>query len=236
MSLNDLPAELLLNILSHLDNLDPLSSANRTLSITVASYQASQLRGRLSRIQRDLELLVTIWPPPTFFHQPRQHRQQPTIRTRSELTQVLCDPRMIPRAEAYIHDLETKSQTAAQVAQQILSLNLITTTNPEFLRTIVLQLWSAQQRYAHDVDGYVASLHERWCFGDLLVRDRYLAALPEDVKRGMDLVYEAVGRFLRPPFGRRGPGGEGMALQRIIARGGMQDVLAMLQQRGGGGR
>jgi hypothetical protein len=237
MSFNDLPAELLLNILSHLDNLDPLSFANRTLSITIADYQASQLRCRLARI-RNVDLLVSIWSPPTFFRRRRGGGQTASqhvyVSQPQDLINVLCDPEMIPWVEAYIGSLESKACLAQQVAQHLVGLiNFNAFCNSDeklsFASTLILHLWSAQQRYSHDIDGYIASLHDRYNFRDLLVRDQYLADLPVEIQEWLVVCYDALSQRLRPPFGSRGPRGEGMGLQRVIVRVSLASFVAPLQ-------
>lgn len=223
--LNDLPTELLLNILSFLDSLGPLSSSNRNLSLAVGDYQAGLLRGRISRI-RNPDILVKIWTPPAFFcREFRRGPVQPVYVSRPEdLFIVLSDPAMNRRVEGYIENLERKAYVARRVADYLVSLvDFSAIPNYEdrmsFATTLVLHLWSPETRYGHDTDGYIDALREDYVFRDLVSRDRYFLDLSYDLQDWLVVCYDALSRYLRPPFVPRGGSrGEGMWLQRLIAR------------------
>ncbi|KAI5858380.1 hypothetical protein BZA05DRAFT_1498 [Tricharina praecox] len=240
MSLNDLPTELLLNILSFLDNLDHVSSTNRTLSTTSRDLQVSQLRGKLAQIPH-ADLLMRIWSPPSFFRRDgygRRQTQHVHASQPQDLINMLCDPAVVPRVEAYIDSLHNKARVAQQVAEFLVTMVSFNgfrnhDDRMSFASTVVIHLWSAQQRYSHDTDGYIASLLEGYVFRDLCARDQYLMDLSADTQGWLVACYNALSQYLRPPFVRREQHGEGMWLQRAIARGGMQAVLGMLHQRAG---
>jgi hypothetical protein len=223
--LNDLPTELLLNVLSFLDNLNPLSASNRTLSSTVRDYQASQLRSRLARLSY-ANLLMSIWPPPSFFRRdPRAHKHAQPVHVNDppDFIDVLRDPEMTPRVEAYITSLERKAWVARKMAGHLMLLvNFAGFRNNHdrmsYVTALVLYLWSAEQRYAHDPDGYIDNLRDECDFRDLLVRDHYLADLPVDTQGWLEMCYDALSHHLKPPFVPRGRGGEGLWLQRLIVR------------------
>ena len=221
--LDDLPTELLLNILSLLDDLEPLSSSNRTLSAVARDYRARELRTRISRIhQADLDLLVRIWPPPTFFGQGTRRRAVPRPH---ELMDVLCDPNMLPLVESYISCLEHRAQTGRDVARHLVRM-VGFGSQPcvlTYAATLVFHLWSVEQRHGHDIDGYLLALGEGQAgggggpstFSELCVRDPYLAGLPQTTRDDLVASYQALDRHLQPPF-RPSGGGEGLWLQRVI--------------------
>lgn len=234
--LTKLPAELLLSILSFLDNLDPVSASNRSLSGSVRDYQASQLRTRLSRI-RNVDLLMSIWSPPTFFTRSRGRRGSNFAPRPKELINVLCDPAMIPRVEAYLADLEQKAWTAERVAEHLLSLVSFSGFRSgeeriAFATKLVIYLWSSQQQYGHDLDGYFMTLREEYGFQDVCARDRYFAEMSPDIQGWLVAVYDALSQALRRPFVPSSRRGEGLGLYRRIVQDGMEDIRALLDQRG----
>ena len=136
---------------------------------------------------------------------------------------MLCDPAVVPRVEAYIDSLDNKAWAVRQVAEFLTTVvNFNGFRNHDdrisFASALVIHLWSAEQRYCHDTDGYIASLREGYIFRDLCARDQYLVELPADTQGWLVASYNALSQYLRPPFVPRGPRGEGMWLQRAIAR------------------
>ena len=228
--LDDLPTELLLNILSLLDDLQPLSSSNRTLSAVARDYRARELRARISRIhQADLDLLVRIWPPPTFFGKGTHRR---TVPRPHELMDVLCDPDMLPLVESYISSLERRAQTGRDVARHL--VRMVDFASQSYATALVIHLWSVEQRHGHDIDGYLLALGEGQAggsggggggpstFSELCVRDSYLANLPQTTRDHLVASYQALDRHLQPPF-RPSGGGEGLWLQRVILQVSRED-------------
>lgn len=232
--LDDLPTELLLNILSFLDNLQPVSSSSRTLSALARDCQARELRARISRICQ-ADLLVQIWSPPTFFcRDARGRRRSPgyVVSHPHELANVLCDPpAMLPLVEAYIASLEHRADICREVARHLVRMvNFAGVPGGSsqsrvlmFATSLVIHLWSVRQRHGHDIDGYLLALSEgegrggASTFRELCARDPYLAGLPEATREGLVASYHALGRHLQPPFGPPG-GGESLWLQRLIAQ------------------
>ncbi|KAI5803784.1 hypothetical protein EDC01DRAFT_469709 [Geopyxis carbonaria] len=235
--LGDLPAELLLNILGFLDNLDPVSASNRTLSATVRDHRASQLSGRLARV-RQADLLMQIWSPPTFFlRNSRGQRYAHRISHPQEMFNVLCDPQILPRVESYIASLERKAWVARRVAEHLIGLLQFSGFRSSeerlaFASRIVIYMWSAQQRWAHDPDGYIQTLHGDITIEDICATDQYLIDMPADQRAWVVACYNALSQYLRPPFVPQGRRGEGMWLYRLIVRDGMESVHTMLEQRG----
>ncbi|KAF8541676.1 hypothetical protein BDD12DRAFT_731665 [Trichophaea hybrida] len=236
--LNDLPAELLLNILSFLDNTEGLSSSSRNLNSAVGDYQAGVLRGRLARIPQ-ADLLVQIWSPPSFFSRNGRGRRSPTFVFRpQDLLNILGDPTVFPLVERYIDTLESKAQVAREVANYLVTIvNFSGFRSNEnearmsFVTTLVIYLWSVEQRHGHDIDGYLSTLRDGYTFQDLCTRDQFFLDLPVDTQRYLAACYSELSQYLRHPFG---PQGEGMWLQRIIAQEGMEGVLARLNKRSAG--
>jgi len=224
MPLGSLPAELLLNILSFLDNLDHVSSTNRILSAASSDLQARQLRSKLAGIQH-AELLMKIWSPPSFFRRDdygRRQAQHACASQPQDLINMLCDPHVVPRVEAYIDSLGGKASVVQQVAEILITVadfsgfrNHIECMS--FASTMVIHLWSAEQRYSHDTDGYIASLLEGYTFRDLIATDQYLMELSVDTQNWLVDCYNALSQYLKPPFVPHGLHGEGMWLQRVIA-------------------
>lgn len=231
--LNNIPAELLLNILSYLDNLDPLSYASRSLSLSTRDYRTRALRSRLASI-RHVELLMRIWTPPTFFrgrggspgYSPGSYITRP-----QDLHDILCDPEMFSRVEAYLASLERRVCVAERVAEHVLSIvsfNSFRTSEERhsYATTIVLELWSAEARYGHDVDGRWLNVGDEGGLQEVHIQDSYVMNLPNHIQTAMVTVYNALAQRLRPPFystSRRGHGGrvvegEGMWLYRLIVK------------------
>ncbi|KAF8242871.1 hypothetical protein K440DRAFT_638222 [Wilcoxina mikolae CBS 423.85] len=217
--LNDLPAELLLNILSFLDNTEGLSSSSRNLNSAVGDYQASVLRGRLARIPQ-ADRLVQIWSP-SFFSRDGRGRRSPTFVSRPlDLLNILGDPTVVPLVERYIDTLERKAQVAQEVANYLVTIvNFSGFRSNEarmsFATTLVIYLWSVEQRHGHDIDGYLSTLRDGYTFQDLCARDQFFLDLPADTRRYLAACYSELSKYLRHPFG---PQGEGMWLQRVIAQ------------------
>jgi hypothetical protein len=220
--LSDLPNELLYNILSHLDNLTPLSTSSRTISSAVRDHQASTLRRRIAAL-RHADLLVTIFSPPTFTFFTRDElgrRHTSDIYHPRDLLNVLRDPCMFPRIDSYISSLEHKENIARRLAGHVVSLLDFSAFSSRseaktFATIIILHLWSIRPRVACDIDGYLESLHPSHTPADLFARDEFLArSLTPDKFAWLAPVYSAVEQAIRPPFGARDP----LWLHRLIVR------------------
>jgi len=218
--LHDLPSELLLNILSFLDNTASVSSSSHVLNSTVGDYRAGVLRVRLSRLPQ-ADRLVQIWSPPSFFSRDRRGRRSPTyVSQPQQLLNILGDPSVVPLVEGYIANLEHKAQVAQEVANYLVSIVNFTgfPSNEDrmsFATTLVIYLWSVEQRHGHDIDGYLSTLRDSYTFRDLCARDQFFHNLPADTQGYLAECYRALSQYLRHPFG---PQGEGMWLQRVIAQ------------------
>ena len=220
--LSDLPTELLYNILTHLDNLTPLSTSSRTISSAVRDHQASTLRRRLASL-RHADLLITIFSPPTFTFFTRDElgrRHSSDIYHPRDLLNILRDPAMFPRIDSYISSLEHKESIARRLASHVITL-LDFSQFPSrseaktFATIIILHLWSIKPRVACDVDGYLQSLHPELAPADLHSRDEFMVRLLAPEKFAwVAPVYAAVERAIRPPFGAR----DLLWLHRLIVR------------------
>lgn len=231
--IDNIPAELLLNILSYLDNLEPISGASHSLSLATRDFRIHALRARLASISH-IELLMRIWSPPTFFRRRRgvsPYGSGSYVTRPQDLHDVLCDPDMFNRVEAYLGSLERKAYVAARVAEYVMtivSFNSLRTSaeRHSYVTRIVLELWSPQARFSHDVDGRWLNLGDDSGLLDVHIQDAYVMNLPRDIQTAMVTVYDALAQNLRPPFystgGRRHGGrvseGEGIWLYRLIVK------------------
>jgi hypothetical protein len=227
--LGDIPAELLLNILSHLDNLEPISNASHSLSLAARDYRTSELRARLARI-RHVEHLMRIWSPPTFFRRRGGafYDSGGYLNRPQDLHDILCDPGTFSRVEAYLSSLERRAWVAERVADYVLSIVSFNSfrssaEQQDYATTIVIELWSAEARYSHDIDGRWLDIGDDSSLQDIHVQDNYVLSLPDHVQTAMVTVYNALALDLRPPFysaSRRGriAEGEGIWLYRLIVK------------------
>ncbi|KAG0643415.1 hypothetical protein HOY80DRAFT_1007481 [Tuber brumale] len=243
--IDNIPAELLLNILSYLDNLEPISGASHSLSLATRDFRTRALRTRLASISH-VEILMRIWSPPTFF---RRRGGYPYgsggyITRPQDLHDILCDPDTFNRVEAYLGSLERRACVAARVAEYVMtivSFNSFRTSAERhfYAMRIVLELWSPQARFSHDVDGRWLNLGDDSGLLDVHIQDAYVLNLPRDVQAAMVTVYDALAQSLRPPFcstsrrrhGGRASEGEGIWLYRLIVKEGMDAVLGMIELR-----
>ncbi|RPA97403.1 hypothetical protein L873DRAFT_1135465 [Choiromyces venosus 120613-1] len=244
--INNIPAELLLNILSYLDNLEPISSTSQSLSLATRDFRTHELRARLANITH-VELLMRIWSPPTFFRRGGSSYGSGGYFTRpQDLHNILCDPDMFSRIEAYLGSLERRAYVAARVAEYVMTIVSFNSfrTSAEmrfYAMRIVIELWSPQARFSHDIDGRWLNLGDDSGLIDVHVEDDYVLNLPRDVQAAMLSVYDALAQNLRPPFysssrrrhGGRASEGEGIWLYRLIVKEGMDAVLHMIEQRSG---
>ncbi|CUS11786.1 unnamed protein product [Tuber aestivum] len=243
--IDNIPAELLLNILSYLDNLEPISGASHSLSLATRDFRTHALRTRLANISH-VEILMRIWSPPTFFRRRggSLYGSGGYVTRPQDLHDILCDPDMFGRVEAYLGSLERRAYIAARVAEYVMtivSFNSFRTSAERrfYAMRIVLELWSPQARFSHDVDGRWLNLSDDSGLLDVHVQDAYVLNLPRDVQAAMVAVYDALAQNLRPPFystsrRRHGGGvseGEGIWLYRLIVKEGMDAVLGMIEQR-----
>ncbi|KAL0637561.1 hypothetical protein Q9L58_003450 [Maublancomyces gigas] len=228
--LDNIPAELLLNVLSYLDDLEPLSCASRSLCLSTRDYRTSTLRCRLAAI-RNVELLMRIWTPPTFFRRKIGGPLRGYIQRPQDLHDILCDPDMFSRVEAYLGSLERRAFVAEKLAEYVISIvpfNSIRTSEERhsYATTVVIELWSAEARYGHDVDGRWSSVADEDGLEEVHIQDSYVRSLPNHIQTAMVTVYNALAQRLRPPFYpiiRRGHGGgavegEGVWLYRLIVK------------------
>lgn len=230
--IDNIPAELLLNILSYLDNLEPISGASHSLSLAARDFRIHELRARLASISH-VELLMRIWSPPTFFRRrgASSYASGSYVTRPQDLHNVLYDPDMFGRVEAYLESLERRAHVAARVAEYVMTIvsfnSLRTSAERHFYVTrIVLELWSPQARFSHDVDGRWLNLGDDSGLLEVHIQDAYVSSLPRDVQAAMVTVYDALAQNLRPPFystgGRRHGGrvseGEGIWLYRLIVK------------------
>ncbi|KAL7273094.1 hypothetical protein RUND412_004068 [Rhizina undulata] len=222
--LSSIPAELLLNILSYVDNLQPVSATSHLLSQAARDVRVHELRTRLART-RHIEVLMNIWTPPMFFN-----RRHPNYTSqRQDLYNILCDPQMLSYVDQYIRTLERNLDVAEAVASHVLSLvsfNYPTHGERLFFATrLVLELWSASPRYAHDVDGRWDHVTDDARTEDV-IRDPYVQRLPQHIQTGILTVYDALAEHLRPPFSSRRNGG--IWLYRHILKASLSEFLERL--------
>lgn len=228
--LNSIPAELLLNVLSYLNDLGPLSCASRSLSLSTRDYRASTLRARLANI-RNVELLMQIWTPPMFFNRRRGSSVYSSGGCSQDLYDILYDPETFSRVESYLGSLERRASVAWRVAEYVLpivSFNSFRTSDERhsYTTTIIIELWSAQARYGHDVDGRWSNIGDESGLQEVHIQDSYVRNLPGHIQTAMVTVYNGLAQRLRPPFYppiRRGHGGravegEGIWLYRLIVK------------------
>lgn len=231
--LSDIPAELLLDVLSYLNDLGPLSRASRSLSLSTRAYRTSTLRSRLANI-RNVELLMRIWTPPMFFRRRRGSSGYSSggyIERPQDLHDILCDPETFGRVESYLGSLERRAGVAWRVAEYVLSIvsfNSFRTSEERhsYATMIVIELWSAQARYGHDVDGRWSNVGDEGGLQEVHIQDNYVIDLPGHIQTAMVTVYNGLAQRLRPPFYpqiRRGHGGrsiegEGIWLYRLIVK------------------
>lgn len=227
--LSDIPAELLLDILSYLDNLEPISGASRSLSLATRDCRTRALRARLASI-RHIELLMRTWSPPTFFTRRggAAYTSGGYFTRPDDLHDILCDPDMFRHVETYLDSLERKAYAAERVADYLLSIvQFSARTNAErqsYATRIVIELWSAQARYSHDVDGRWLNISDGFDLQDVHIQDSYVMSLPGHIQSAMVTAYDALAQNLRPPFyspSRRSHGW----LYRLIVKVGFLAVL-----------
>lgn len=94
----------------------------------------------------------------------------------------------------------------------------------------MIRLWSAQQRYSHDPDGYIDHL-PAIAFESFAAREPVLTGLEESMRRWVVEAYVVLSVKLKLPFAPHEQGRVGLWLWRMIVRGGMEDVLNMLERR-----
>lgn len=217
MPLDQLPLEILLNILSYLDDLKPLSSSNKGLKSAAADSEARNLRSRLSSLTHR-ELLIQIWTPPAFFFpgNSKQHRRAPET---NDLLSLLGNSELKPLVRNYTTSLEEKSELVKKMTQYLLSNGLAGLANfPEsFTQELLIHLWSARERYGHDIDGYLSHLGDSVTFKDLCDgQDRYFSMQSPQVEGMMKVYYALSKKTLEHPFGPRGH--DGIGLHKMIVR------------------
>lgn len=120
---------------------------------------------------------------------------------------------------------------AERVAGHVLSIvsfNSFRTSEERhsYATTTVIELWSAEARYGHDVDGCWSIVGDEGGLQEVHIQDNYVISLPSHIQTAMVTVYNALAQRLRPPFystSRRGHGGrvaegEGIWLYRLIVK------------------
>ncbi|KAH0610329.1 uncharacterized protein H6S33_011856 [Morchella sextelata] len=154
---------------------------------------------------------------------------------------MLCDPYMVVKVEEYLDNLEKKARAAQKIAGHLLTMMSFDTDEEQhsYATKVVIELWSAQSRYGHDVDGRWSDINDECGLQEVHVRDNYVTDLPSDIQEAMITAYNALAQRLQPPFyssSRRSHGGriaegEGMWLYRLIVKEGMEIILALLEQK-----
>lgn len=148
-----------------------------------------------------------------------------------DLHDILCDLDTFSRVEAYLGSLERRAFVAEKLAEYVISIvpfNTFRTSEERrsYAITIVIELWSAEARYGHDVDGRWSSVADDDGLQEVHTQDSYVRSLPNHIQTAMVTVYNALAQRLRPPFYptiRRGHGGravegEGVWLYRLIVK------------------
>jgi hypothetical protein len=106
------------------------------------------------------------------------------------------------------------------MTQYLLSNGLAGLANfsESFTQELAIYLWSARERYGHDIDGYLSHLGDSVTFKDLCDgQDQYFSMQSTQVKEGMMMVYDALSKkTLEHPFGSRGH--DGIGLHKMIVR------------------
>ncbi|KAH0537189.1 hypothetical protein FGG08_006014 [Glutinoglossum americanum] len=236
--LTQLPAELLSNILSYLctsplpsssrphylertvkeDALYSLGNTSRRLQASTREFRTHLLRSRLTRIPH-IDLLLSIWTPPTFFH------HQCSATTSHDPHDALLDQDTYTGVDAYLTTLERRGWIAERITDNVLCLLALPTTpdTRDLMTVTILHLWSVQVRYSHDVDGVWDNVRDEACIE--VLRDDYVRALPPTLQRAVVDVYNALCRKLKPPFyaceqkpEKEQTNGEGLWLYRLLVK------------------
>lgn len=236
--LNSLPAELLLQILSHLVSensqagLTPISYVNQRLSATTRDYRAQLLRSRLQSISH-IELLMRIWSPPLFFRLDRGSGQTSGgyLSCPADFHDLLCDAETYNRIDRYLSTLERNNWVAGRIADFVVTMvDFSHNESRSLIKAAVIELWSAQVRYGHDVDGWMMQIRDEYG-PDYYVQDAYVQTLPASLRNAIMKVYHALCQYLRHPFYPSASRNEGLWLYKHILRGGMESILSMLESR-----
>jgi len=227
--LNNMPSELLLQILSHLvsDNsqsgLASISYVNQRLSATTRDYRAQLLRSRLQNISH-IEILMRIWTPPLFFSLQRGSGQTSGgyLSCPADFHDLLCDSESYSRIDAYLTTLERNNWVAGRIADFVVTavdFPHIRSSHDKrsFAQTAIIELWSSHARYGHDVDGYLMQMRDEYG-PEYYIQDSYIMSLPSSIRGGVMSVYHALCQYLRHPFYPSGSRTEGLGLYRMILR------------------
>jgi len=223
--LNTMPAELLLQILSHLISEDsqagliPISCVNQRLSATTRDYRAQLLRSRLQSISH-IGLLMRIWSPPLFFRIDKGYGQTSGgyLSCPADFHDLLCDADTYNRIDRYLSTLERNNWVAGRIADFVATMvEASHSESRSLIKTAVIELWSAQVRYAHDVDGWINQIRDEYG-PDYYVQDAYVQTLPATLRNAIMKVYHALCQYLRHPFYPPASRSESLWLYKHILR------------------
>ena len=223
--LTSMPAELLLQILSHLISEDsqagliPISYVNQRLLATTRDYRAQLLKSRLQSISH-IELLMRIWSPPLFFRIDRGSSQTSGgyLSCPADFHDLLCDADTYNRIDRYLSTLERNNWVAGRIADFVATMvDFSHSESRSLIKTAVIELWSAQVRYEHDVDGWINQIRDEYG-PDYYVQDAYVQMLSATLRSAIMKVYHALCRYLRHPFYSSASRNEGLWLYKYILR------------------
>ncbi|KAF8471685.1 hypothetical protein BDZ91DRAFT_760345 [Kalaharituber pfeilii] len=229
--LNNMPAELLLQILSHIvaetshAGLTNLSYVNQRLSAATRDYRAQLLRSRLQSISH-IEILMRIWSPPLFFRADRGVGQSSGgyMSCPADFHDLLCDADTYNRIDRYLSTLERNNWVAGRIAEFVATVVDFSHCRSSgekrsLIKGAVIELWSSQVRYGHDVDGYMMQIRDEYG-PEYYIQDSYIQGLPTALRSAVMTVYHALSSRT-----------ESLWLYKHILRGGMESVLNMLESK-----
>jgi len=229
-----MPAELLLQILSHLNSegshtgLIPISYVNQRLAATTRDYRAQLLRSRLQSISH-IGLLMRIWSPPLFFRIDRGSGQTSGgyLSCPTDFHDLLCDADTYDRIDRYLSTLERNNWVAGRIADFVATMiDFSHSESRSLIKTAVIELWSAQIRYGHDVDGWVNQIRDEYG-PDYYVQDAYVQTLPANLRNAIMRVYHALCQYLRHPFYPPASRSESIELYKNILRVSFFSICAL---------
>jgi hypothetical protein len=244
----------------------PLEQTSVILQASTREYRVSYLKSILAKIPH-LSLIVKVWPPPLYSHplgRTARYSQAGRDSNIDEVKALLQEEEIFKEVHNYVNTLKERALVAAKISKHV--LKFIDSPLPDdqslsgeearnYTAEVVLHLWSAKPRYAHDVDGQWARSGDQASFQSN--KDEYLKSLDPLMQQSIVKVYNALCRELRPPFFGRtrstmsmapistssestssstaeDSSGGGMWLYRSIVKEGMEKILEVLDQRAPG--
>lgn len=224
-----MPAELLLQILSHLATetsqagLTSISYVNQRLSATTRDLRAQLLRSRLQGISH-ITILMQIWSPPLFFRHDRGSGQSSGgyVSCPADFHDLLCDAETYNRIDRYLTTLERNNWVAGRISDFVATMVDLPQCRSSgekrsLLQTAIIELWSAHVRYGHDIDGYMIQIREEYG-PEFYIQDSYVQSLPSGLRSVITMVYHALCQYLRHPFYPSASRTEGLWLYKHILR------------------